>query len=240
RVGPTVTLPPALAVSMAPAGGDAADQAAVLREALRLRARWLQELTARAAWELGERLAARDAVTSAGVVRWLRMPELVQAVATGEVPADAPARAGGRGGAPLPARFRLTADGTVAPAGRPSHAGRVRRHGRTGPGRSGTGAGGGRGTGRVHGGSVAPEPGAVLVVRTLDPDLAPLLPRLGGLVAETGSFLSHLAILAREFGVPTAVGVEDAVARFPAGSTVVVDGTTGEVTLLDEGERGAA
>jgi phosphoenolpyruvate-protein kinase (PTS system EI component) len=59
-------------------------------------------------------------------------------------------------------------------------------------------------------------------------------------VAETGSFLSHLAILAREFGVPTAVGVDDAVARFPAGATVVVDGTTGEVTLLDEGERGTA
>ncbi len=85
-----------------------------------------------------------------------------------------------------------------------------------------------------------PEPGAVLVVRTLDPGLAPLLPRLGGLVAETGSFLSHLAILAREFGVPTVVGVADAVSRFPAGSTVLVDGTTGEVSLVGEGERGAA
>ena len=93
--------------------------------------------------------------------------------------------------------------------------------------------------GSVHGGNGPPEPGAVLVVRTLDPDLAPLLPRLGGLVAETGSFLSHLAILAREFGVPTAVGVEDAVSRFPAGSLVVVDGTTGEVSLV-ESERGAA
>ncbi len=93
--------------------------------------------------------------------------------------------------------------------------------------------------GPVHGGDGQPEPGAVLVVRTLDPDLAPLLPRLGGLVAETGSFLSHLAIQAREFGVPTAVGVEDAVSRFPAGSTVVVDGTTGEVALV-ETTRGAA
>jgi rifampicin phosphotransferase len=80
----------------------------------------------------------------------------------------------------------------------------------------------------------------VLVVRTLDPNLATLLPRLGGLVAETGSFLSHLAILAREFGVPTAVGVEDAVSRFPAGATVMVDGTTGEVSLVDEDEKGAA
>jgi phosphohistidine swiveling domain-containing protein len=77
-------------------------------------------------------------------------------------------------------------------------------------------------------------------VRTLDPNLAPLLPRLGGLVAETGSFLSHLAILAREFGVPTVVGVTDAVSRFPAGTTLVVDGTTGEVNPVDAGQRGAA
>ena len=34
-----------------------------------------------------------------------------------------------------------------------------------------------------------------------------MLPGLGGLVAETGSVLSHLAILAREYGVPTVVGL---------------------------------
>jgi pyruvate,water dikinase len=78
--------------------------------------------------------------------------------------------------------------------------------------------------------STTPEPGAVLVVRTLDPALAPLLPQLGGLVAETGSVLSHLAILAREFGVPTVVAVEGALDRFLDGSIVVVDGTTGEVS----------
>jgi pyruvate,water dikinase len=48
-------------------------------------------------------------------------------------------------------------------------------------------------------------------------------------VAETGSVLSHLAILAREFGVPTVVGVAGAVTRFPPGTPIVVDGTTGEV-----------
>lgn len=241
RIGAAVVLPPSPELTAAPApDGDEPDSAAVLREALRLRARWVQELTARAAWALGERLAARGVIGAAADVRWLGMTELVDAVAHGTVPVDAATRAGGRGGAPLPARFRLTAAGTVAPAGRPPHTGRARRHGRAGTPRTGTGAGGGRGAGRVHGGGGAPEPGAVLVVRTLDPDLAPLLPTLGGLVSETGSLLSHLAILAREFGVPTAVGVEDAVARFPAGATVVVDGTTGEVTRLDDGDEGPA
>ena len=46
-----------------------------------------------------------------------------------------------------------------------------------------------------------PPTGSVLVTTTLSPGLGPLLPRLKGIVAETGSVLSHLAILAREAGV---------------------------------------
>ncbi|MEU6225852.1 PEP-utilizing enzyme [Streptomyces sp. NPDC047042] len=69
----------------------------------------------------------------------------------------------------------------------------------------------------------------MLVVRTLDPALAPLLPGLTGLVAQTGSPLSHLAVLAREFGLPAVVGTKDAVSRFPPGSRLTVDGTTGDV-----------
>ena len=61
------------------------------------------------------------------------------------------------------------------------------------------------------------------------------LGRAGGLVAETGSPLSHLAILARELGVPTVVGVEGAATRFPPGSLVMVDGTSGDVELLEAG-----
>jgi pyruvate,water dikinase len=82
--------------------------------------------------------------------------------------------------------------------------------------------------------------GAVLVVPTLDPSLATLLPRLGGLVAETGSVLSHLAILAREYGVPTVVGLPGATRRFSEGTWVVVDGSTGQVESLGDEEWRAA
>ena len=103
----------------------------------------------------------------------------------------------------------------------------------------GRGAGGGRASGVVLPADALPAEGAVLVVRTLDPSLASVLPGLRGLVAETGSVLSHLAILAREFGVPTVVGVEDAVKRFPPGTEVVVDGSTGEVSAATSEEVAA-
>jgi pyruvate,water dikinase len=64
--------------------------------------------------------------------------------------------------------------------------------------------------------------------------LAPLLPRLRGIVSETGSVLSHLAILAREAGVPTVVGYAGAMSDLPEGALVRVDGETGQVTIEDK------
>jgi pyruvate,water dikinase len=77
-------------------------------------------------------------------------------------------------------------------------------------------------------------PGDVLVVDMLSPGLATKLPGLAGLVSETGSSLSHLAILAREMHVPTVVAVPGARRRFPEGSRVLVDGLTGEVANAGE------
>jgi phosphohistidine swiveling domain-containing protein len=78
-----------------------------------------------------------------------------------------------------------------------------------------------------------PPAGSVLVVTHLDPRLAPIVSRLAGLVAETGSPLSHLAILAREHGVATVVGHAGAAERYTPGTVVEVDGTAGTVRVLD-------
>ena len=250
RIGSPIVLPPTPdefgdtsglgAANDAGPGSDGPepDRAAVLREALRLRARWVQELTAKVAEELGRRLAAKGVLAHADQVRHLRLDELTAVVHGGRLPddIDIDARGLAAGGAPLPTRFRLTEQATVVPVtGRSRRRGRIGGSNRVGAGAgAGTGAGGGRGMGSVHAGDGPPEPGSVLVVRTLDPNLAAVLPRLGGLVAETGSFLSHLAILARELHIPTVVGVEDALVRFPAGTVVVVDGTTGEVSRVSQ------
>jgi pyruvate,water dikinase len=58
-----------------------------------------------------------------------------------------------------------------------------------------------------------------------------VIPRLAGLVAETGSPLSHLAILAREHGVATVVGVTGAASRFHSGDIATVDGHEGTVVV---------
>jgi len=72
------------------------------------------------------------------------------------------------------------------------------------------------------------------VTTTLTPGLGPMLSRLEGIVAETGSVLSHLAILAREAGVPTVVGYARATEDLPEGAIVEVDGESGRVTIQEQ------
>jgi pyruvate,water dikinase len=124
-------------------------------------------------------------------------------------------------GAPLPAWFQLS------DLGRPIRAQCAFEVG------GGTGAGGGSATGTVTYDNEDPPTGSVLVTTTLSPGLGPLLPRLKGIVAETGSVLSHLAILAREAGVPTVVGYAGATDDLPEGAVVQVDGDTGRVTIQE-------
>ncbi|MGW6729655.1 PEP/pyruvate-binding domain-containing protein [Nocardia sp. NPDC055029] len=192
----------------------------VAREALRLRSRWIQELSARVAAELGRRLYADELLPSTESVALLHLHEL-EDLACGRVRSiDLAARQRSHA-AVLPAEFRLA--GTVPVA--------VTRHESTST--RGIGAGGGVGRGIVHIGD-QPPPGAILVVRHLDPRLAATVPRLAGLIAETGSPLSHIAILAREHGVPVVVNLPDATRRLPDGAEIELDGQTGAVQIANQ------
>ncbi|WP_371659175.1 PEP/pyruvate-binding domain-containing protein [Streptomyces sp. NBC_00280] len=193
------------------------------REALRLRVRWVQELQVRLVREGARRLVVRGGLDDGARVGLLRWPEFLTALEGGPLPADVRERLPLPVSAPLPDAFRVAEDGTVVAE---------RSAGPAGEG--GRGVSGGRAAGTVWDGTGTPPPDAVLVVRTLDPTLAPLLPGLTGLVAQTGSPLSHLAVLAREFGLPAVVGATDAVNRFPPGTHLTVDGTTGDVRTGDE------
>jgi pyruvate,water dikinase len=71
--------------------------------------------------------------------------------------------------------------------------------------------------------------GSILVMRILHPHLAPLLSRVAGLVVEEGAILQHATTLARECGIPAAVGIRDARSLFQNGDSLEVDGYTGKV-----------
>ena len=75
--------------------------------------------------------------------------------------------------------------------------------------------------------------GDILVTRQTDPGWAPIFFLVKGLVMERGGMLSHGAIIAREYGIPTVVGVHDATKKIPSGSTVTVNGDAGYVRLVD-------
>jgi pyruvate,water dikinase len=75
-------------------------------------------------------------------------------------------------------------------------------------------------------------PGEILVAPSTDPGWTPLFLKAGGLVVETGGYMSHGAIVAREFALPTVVNLPGILDVLADGEEIVVDGLRGEVTRL--------
>jgi len=82
--------------------------------------------------------------------------------------------------------------------------------------------------------------GVVLVARTASPDLAKLIGRVSAIVTDIGSAASHLASVAREFGIPAIVDAGNATTTLKNGDLVtlttdppkVYSGTIEELTSL--------
>ncbi len=77
------------------------------------------------------------------------------------------------------------------------------------------------------------EAGDILVAPQTDPGWATVLFLVRGLVMERGGMLSHGAIIAREFGIPSVIAVPNATTAIPQKSALRVDGDRGHVHLLD-------
>src|SRR5438046_9404715 len=86
---------------------------------------------------------------------------------------------------------------------------------------------------------------SVVVAKELGPGLTVQLDRahVVGLISEEGTRTSHAAILAHSIGIPAIFGLRGAVARIPAGTKAILDGTQGTVLLnptpdeIEEPER---
>ena len=77
------------------------------------------------------------------------------------------------------------------------------------------------------------EPGEILVCPGTDPAWTPLFLAAGGLVMEVGGLMTHGSVVAREYGIPAVVGVGRATQRLKTGQRVRVDGSSGQITILE-------
>lgn len=77
------------------------------------------------------------------------------------------------------------------------------------------------------------EPGEILVAEVTDVGYTAAFSYAAAVVTELGGPMSHAAVVAREFGIPCVVDVQDATRRLPSGALVEVDGGSGEIHVLD-------
>ncbi|MCX6129450.1 MAG: PEP-utilizing enzyme, partial [Proteobacteria bacterium] len=76
-----------------------------------------------------------------------------------------------------------------------------------------------------------------LVTSRTDPGWVPLFPSCKGLLIERGSLLSHSAVVARELGLPTIVGINGGLMqKLQTGDRVRVNAGTGEIRILEKGQ----
>ncbi|TAK34550.1 MAG: phosphoenolpyruvate synthase [Chloroflexota bacterium] len=76
------------------------------------------------------------------------------------------------------------------------------------------------------------EDGDILVTSFTDPSWTPLFVSIKGLVTEIGGLMTHGAVIAREYGLPAVVGVENATKLIRDGQRIRVHGTEGYVEIL--------
>jgi len=76
------------------------------------------------------------------------------------------------------------------------------------------------------------EAGDILVTAFTDPSWTPLFVSIKGLVTEVGGLMTHGAVIAREYGLPAVVGVENATRLIRDGQRIRVNGTDGYVEIL--------
>ncbi|OMI26541.1 phosphoenolpyruvate synthase [Bacillus haynesii] len=76
------------------------------------------------------------------------------------------------------------------------------------------------------------EDGDILVTSFTDPGWTPLFVSIKGLVTEVGGLMTHGAVIAREYGLPAVVGVENATQLIKDGQQIRVHGTEGYIEIL--------
>ena len=75
-------------------------------------------------------------------------------------------------------------------------------------------------------------PGEILVAPFTDPGWTPLFINSAGLVMEVGGLMTHGSVVAREYGIPAVVSVQNATQKIISGQRIRVQGDLGYVEIL--------
>jgi pyruvate,water dikinase len=76
--------------------------------------------------------------------------------------------------------------------------------------------------------------GDILVCQVTNPTWSPLFQKISAAVSDIGGSMSHMAIVAREYGLPAVVGTGVATQRIKDGQRIRVDGGKGTVSILED------
>ena len=77
------------------------------------------------------------------------------------------------------------------------------------------------------------QPGEIMVCPGTDPSWTPLFLTASGLIMEVGGMMTHGAVVAREYGIPAVVGVDRATERLSTGMRIRLDGSSGQIVILE-------
>ena len=78
------------------------------------------------------------------------------------------------------------------------------------------------------------EAGDILVTAYTDPSWTPAFVAASGLVTEVGGLMTHGSVIAREYGLPAVVGVDNATRRIRDGQRILLHATEGYIEILEE------
>jgi rifampicin phosphotransferase len=76
------------------------------------------------------------------------------------------------------------------------------------------------------------QPGDILIAPSTDPGWSPLFLRASAIVMESGGYLSHGSIVAREYGLPAIANVPGILTLVQDGDRITVDATAGRITRV--------
>jgi rifampicin phosphotransferase len=76
-------------------------------------------------------------------------------------------------------------------------------------------------------------PGDIMIAPITDPAWTPLFLAVEAVIVNVGAQISHAVIVSRELGIPCVVSVKNATSLIPDGAILKLDGTLGEVEVLE-------